>query len=87
MDKILLIDKPCGMTTTYVTNKIKKYFNAEKAGHTGTLDPLASGILLVCLGGFTRLNEWLSACEKEYEATFFLGATSDTGDAHASVRR
>ena len=82
---ILVVDKEIGPTSHDVIMSMRSILNMRRIGHCGTLDPLASGILLVCLGVFTRLNEWLSACEKEYEATFFLGATSDTGDAQGHI--
>jgi len=82
---ILVVDKEIGPTSHDVIASLRSILNMRRIGHCGTLDPLASGILLVCLGAFTRLNEWLSACEKEYEAIFFLGATSDTGDAQGHI--
>ena len=86
---ILVVDKETGPTSHDVVASMRTILNMRRIGHCGTLDPLASGILLVCLGAYTRLNEWLSAGEKEYETTFFLGATSDTCDAqgHISARQ
>ncbi len=57
----------------------------RRIGHCGTLDPLASGVLVTCLGRYTRLSQWISAAEKEYESTFRLGAVSDTGDSQGTV--
>ena len=82
---ILVVDKEIGPTSHGVIAALRSILNMRRIGHCGTLDPLASGILLVCLGSFTRLNEWLSAGEKEYESTFFLGATSDTCDAQGHI--
>ena len=80
MDKILLIDKPCGMTTTYVTNKIKKYFNAEKAGHTGTLDPLATGVVPIFLGKLTKLIPFINENKKKYIVKAIIGLQTETLD-------
>jgi len=82
---ILVVDKEIGPTSHDVIASLRSIVGMRRIGHCGTLDPLASGILLVCLGSFTRLNEWLSAGEKEYESTFFLGATSDTCDAQGHI--
>ena len=55
MDKILIVNKPYGLTTSYVVNKLKKLYNALKAGHTGTLDPLATGVIVIFFGRLTKL--------------------------------
>jgi len=57
----------------------------RRIGHCGTLDPLASGVLVTCLGRYTRLSQWISGAEKEYQSTFRLGATSDTGDSQGNL--
>jgi len=85
MDKILLIDKPYGMTTTYVTNKIKKYFNAEKAGHTGTLDPLATGVVPIFLGKLTKLIPFINENKKKYIVKAIIGLQTETLDISGRV--
>ncbi|MCC7264477.1 MAG: tRNA pseudouridine(55) synthase TruB, partial [Candidatus Latescibacteria bacterium] len=59
---------------------VRRLFGMRRVGHCGTLDPFATGVLVLCLGAYTRLSDWLGKGEKEYEAVFLLGATSDTGD-------
>ena len=66
MDGIIIIDKPKGITSRDVVNNIVKKFNIKKVGHTGTLDPLATGVLVVCIGKATKLVQELTSSEKEY---------------------
>ena len=82
---VLIVDKEQGPTSHDVVAALRRITGVRRIGHCGTLDPLATGVLVVCLGRFTRLNEWLSAGEKGYEATFFLGATSDTLDGWGTI--
>lgn len=82
---VLVIDKPSGPTSHDVVAAVRRLAGLRRVGHCGTLDPLATGVLVVCLGAYTRLSEWLSRGEKEYEATLFLGATSDTGDRQGQI--
>ena len=78
--KVLLIDKPLEWTSFGVVSKIRNLIRIKKVGHAGTLDPLATGLLIVCTGKFTkRINEFMSQ-EKEYTGTFTLGATTPTYD-------
>lgn len=78
--QVLLIDKPLGWTSFDVVRKIRNLIKIKKVGHAGTLDPLASGLLIVCTGKFTKkINEYM-AQEKEYTGTFTLGATTPTYD-------
>lgn len=78
--KVLLIDKPLTWTSFNVVSKVRSTIKIKKVGHAGTLDPLASGLLVVCTGKFTkRINEYMGQ-EKEYLATFTLGATTPTYD-------
>lgn len=78
--KVLLIDKPLRWTSFDVVNKIRNIIKVKKVGHAGTLDPLATGLLIICTGKFTkRINEFM-AQEKEYTGTFTLGATTPTYD-------
>ena len=81
---IILVNKPKGLTSRDVVNKIQKIFNT-KAGHTGTLDPLARGVLIVCLGKATKLTEELTCIEKEYIAEITLGYETDTLDTEGKI--
>ncbi len=85
MDGVLVINKPAGMTSSKVVEKIKKKLGARKAGHSGTLDPLATGVLPVCLNEATKLSRFLSAEIKEYLATALLGIETDTYDIEGRV--
>ena len=78
--QVLLIDKPLQWTSFDVVRKIRNLTSIKKVGHAGTLDPLATGLLIVCTGKFTKkINEYM-AQEKEYTGTFTLGATTPTYD-------
>ena len=79
-DGILLVDKPAGMTSHDVVWRVRKLFGTKKVGHTGTLDPLATGVLVVLLGRAAKACEYVSHDEKVYEATLRLGLTTDTED-------
>ena len=83
---VLVIDKAKGPTSHDVIASLRRLLQLRRIGHCGTLDPLASGVLVVCLGRYTRLNRWLSGADKEYEAEVCLGAVSATGDAEGPVR-
>lgn len=85
MDGILVIDKEPGPTSHGVVAQVRRLLEQPRVGHCGTLDPLATGVLVICLGRYTRLSQWLGDEDKEYQATFVLGATSDTGDAQGQV--
>ena len=78
---LLIIDKPLGFSSNQALSKIKWLYNPKKAGHTGTLDPLATGLLPVCLGEATKFSSYLFEENKTYEAKIKLGFTSSTGDA------
>ena len=82
---ILIINKPQGWTSFDVVAKTRKTFNIKKVGHTGTLDPMATGVLLVCLGRATKLMQYMVKDEKEYVAEITLGATSNTDDAEGDL--
>jgi tRNA pseudouridine55 synthase len=82
---VLLLDKPTGLTSTAALARVKRLFNAEKAGHTGTLDPLASGLLPVCFGSATRFAQFLLDADKRYVATVRFGITTTTHDAEGEV--
>lgn len=82
---VLVIDKAKGPTSHDVIASLRRLLQLRRIGHCGTLDPLASGVLVVCLGRYTRLNRWLSGADKEYEAEICLGAVSATGDAEGPI--
>ncbi len=81
----LVIDKPAGMTSTAVVNKVKWAFNANKAGHAGTLDPDATGVLAVALGEATKTVPYITDAMKAYEFTVTLGAATNTDDEEGEV--
>lgn len=85
VDGVLLLDKPIGMTSNAALQKLRWLFNAEKAGHTGTLDPLATGVLPICLGEATKFSGELLDADKAYRATVQLGVITTTGDAEGEV--
>jgi tRNA pseudouridine55 synthase len=85
MNGILLIDKPKGKTSHAVVHDIKKILKLKRAGHTGTLDPFATGVLPVCLDSATKIIPFLDETHKEYEATLKLGVSTDTMDVTGEV--
>lgn len=85
-DGVLVVDKTAGPTSHDVVAAVRRAFGMRRVGHCGTLDPMATGVLVVCLGAYTRLSDWLSKGEKEYEAVFILGARSDTGDRQGQIQ-
>ena len=85
MDGILIVDKPQGMTSHDVVDFIRKKFGLKKVGHAGTLDPMATGVLVMLLGKCTKSSNSFLNDDKEYEATMTLGATSDTLDAWGKI--
>ena len=80
MDGVLVIDKPAGVTSHDVVDDIRRILHVRRVGHTGTLDPFATGVLVILVGRATRLAQFLSGVEKEYEAVIRLGYATDTGD-------
>ena len=80
MDGVLIIDKPAGMTSHDVVARVRRIIGERRVGHTGTLDPFATGVLVVLVGRATRLAQFLSGAEKEYDALVRLGFATDTGD-------
>lgn len=82
---LLNIDKPQGITSHDVVNRVRRLAGQRKVGHAGTLDPLATGVLLVCLGQATRLIEYLVTGRKQYRAIFRFGLTTDTLDAQGQI--
>lgn len=85
MDGVLLVHKPAGMTSHDVVNRIRKIFHTKKVGHCGTLDPEATGILVLCIGKATKALQFLMSETKEYQATLVLGQATDTYDASGQV--
>ena len=85
MNGILIVNKSDGFTSRDVINKLSKVFNTKKIGHTGTLDPIAKGVLVVVLGKYTKLCEDLTQTYKEYIATFKLGILTDTLDIAGNI--
>ncbi len=82
---IVLLDKPVGLSSNEALQAVKRLFNARKAGHTGSLDKLASGLLPICLGEATKVSSFLLNADKHYRATFKLGVKTTTGDAEGEV--
>lgn len=85
VDGVLLLDKPPGLSSNAALQHAKRLFNAAKAGHTGTLDPLATGLLPICFGEATKFAQLLLEADKAYSVTIRLGATTTTGDAEGEV--
>lgn len=81
MDGILIIDKPAGPTSHDAVARVRRALKEKRVGHTGTLDPFATGVLVILVGRATRLAQFLNGAEKEYEAVIRFGYTTDTGDA------
>ena len=82
---ILVLDKPLGMSSNQALQVAKRLYFAAKAGHTGSLDPLATGVLPLCFGEATKFSQYLLDADKAYASTFVLGARTDTGDAEGQV--
>jgi tRNA pseudouridine55 synthase len=85
VDGVLLLDKPSGITSNGALSRVKRLFNPAKAGHTGTLDPLASGLLPICLGSATRFAQFLLDANKRYTATVRFGIATTTQDADGDI--
>src|SRR5512140_3320049 len=81
IDGVLLVDKISGITSHDVVDKFRRRARVKKAGHTGTLDPLATGLLVLCVGKATRLQAYLMGMEKTYEGTIQFGWATDSYDA------
>src|SRR5687768_9646173 len=80
MDGLLIIDKPAGITSHDVVARARRVLNTKRVGHTGTLDPFATGVMVLLVGSATRLAQFVDKDEKEYEAVVRFGAETDTGD-------
>jgi len=85
VDGVLLLDKPVGLSSNDALIKAKRVLNAKKAGHTGTLDPFATGLLPLCFGEATKFSQDLLEADKTYEATVHLGIMTSTGDTEGEV--
>src|ERR1700751_812903 len=85
LDGVLLLDKPVGLSSNDALIRAKRLYLAKKAGHTGTLDPLASGLFPLCFGEATKFSQDLLEADKTYEATMRLGIRTTTGDAEGEA--
>ena len=85
LNGVVVINKAKGVSSNKVLQQLKYLFNAQKAGHTGTLDPMATGVLPICFGRATKIAQYLLAADKEYIVTIRLGIETDSGDAEGQV--
>jgi tRNA pseudouridine55 synthase len=85
MHGVLVINKESGPTSRDVVNEVSRILNTKKIGHTGTLDPIASGLLVLCIGKATKLVNFITSSDKEYIASFKIGVKTDTGDITGKV--
>lgn len=84
-DGILLLNKPVGITSHDAVNKMRRLFGTRAVGHTGTLDPMASGLLVILIGSATKASEYAMEHDKSYRAGLLLGITTDTEDTTGTV--
>ena len=80
-DGVIVLDKPSGITSFQAVERVGRVFRKKKCGHAGTLDPIATGVLPVCVGRATKIAGYLAMQEKEYEVFFRFGVETDTGDS------
>ncbi len=85
LEGVLLIDKPAGMTSHDVVDRVRRTLRMKRIGHAGTLDPMATGLLIILVGKATKLSQYLMSLDKEYEGSIKLGETTDTQDADGDV--
>lgn len=85
LDKIILVNKPLGWTSFDVVNKLRKTLGVKKIGHAGTLDPLATGLLIICTGKMTRKVQELTSLDKEYTGTLILGQSTPSHDRETEI--
>ena len=85
LDGLLLADKPPGKTSHDIVDFVRRRFNQRKVGHCGTLDPIATGLLMLVVGRATRVQDLLMTEDKEYEGTLTLGQSTDTQDAQGKI--
>lgn len=83
---IFLLNKPLNLSSNQALQRVKNFFDANKAGHTGALDPLATGVLPICLGEATKFSQFLLDSDKHYRSTFTLGMATETGDCDGATR-
>lgn len=85
MDGVIVVDKPKGKTSREIVDIVGKNYKTKKVGHTGTLDPLATGVLIICIGKATKIVEFITSYDKEYIATFKLGVLTDSLDIEGTI--
>ena len=85
MDGIIIIDKPKVYTSREIVDIVGKNYKTKKVGHTGTLDPLATGVLVICVGKATKIVELITSYDKEYIATFKFGVLTDSLDSEGNI--
>lgn len=85
MNGIFLLDKPIGISSNLALQKVKRIFNIKKAGHTGSLDPLATGMLPICLGEATKFSQYLLDADKTYAVAMQLGVRTTTSDSEGEI--
>ncbi len=85
VDGFLVLDKPQGLSSSQAVQKAKRLYNAQKVGHTGSLDPIATGVLPLCFGEATKFSQYLLASDKKYWTRIRLGVSTDTGDADGEI--
>ena len=85
MNGFLLIDKPKGVTSAHCVYQLRKFLGTKKIGHCGTLDPLATGLLPVCIGEATKFSSFMSDLDKTYEVDISFGFETDTGDIEGKI--
>jgi tRNA pseudouridine55 synthase len=86
IDGVVVLNKDCGMSSNHALQRAKRLFFVSKAGHTGALDPLATGVLPLCFGEATKFSQFLLDADKRYRSTFTLGVATETGDAEGEER-
>ena len=82
---VLLVDKPQGITSHDVVDRVRRIFRMKKVGHAGTLDPMATGLLILLIGKATKISQYLMSLDKVYEGTMYLGQSTDSHDAEGEV--
>jgi tRNA pseudouridine55 synthase len=85
LSAVFILDKPAGLSSNTALQRVRRLFDAQKAGHTGSLDPMATGVLPVCFGESTKFTQWGLDADKEYIARVRLGVTTRTGDAEGEI--
>lgn len=85
VDGVFIVDKPAGFSSNQVLQRVKRLLGAKKAGHTGSLDPLATGVLPLCFGEATKLSQYVLEANKSYRVSAYLGVITDTGDADGQI--